>query len=81
MTIIYLLIQIKSYIFAKLLQSPFIEVKISALNILKNLFSKNLFEKHGTLLYDIYTAIKSIKNKILRINYFNFLIKSFEFIL
>jgi hypothetical protein len=75
------IIQTKSYIFAKLLSSPFIEIKIAALNILKNLFSKNLFEKHGTLLYDIYTAIKSIKNKILRINYFNFLIKSFEFIL
>ena len=74
-------IQTKSYIFAKLLQSPFIEVKISALNILKNLFSKNLFEKHGTLLYDIYSAIKNVKSKILRINYFNFLIKSFEFIL
>ena len=74
-------IQTKSYIFAKLLQSPFIEVKISALNILKNLFSKNLFEKHGTLLHDIYTAIKNVKSKILRINYFNFLIKSFEFIL
>ena len=74
-------IQTKSYIFAKLLQSPFIEVKISALNILKNLFSKNLFEKHGTLLYDIYTAIKNVQSKILRINYFNFLIKSFEFIL
>ena len=75
------IIQTKSYIFAKLLQSPFIEVKISALNILKNLFSKNLFEKHGTLLHDIYTAIKNVKSKILRINYFNFLIKSFEFIL
>ena len=74
-------IQTKSYIFSKLLQSPFIEVKISALNILKNLFSKNLFEKHGTILYDIYSAIKNVKNKILRINYFNFLIKSFEFIL
>ena len=56
-------------------------MKISALNILKNLFSKNLFEKHGTLLHDIYTAIKNVKSKILRINYFNFLIKSFEFIL
>jgi hypothetical protein len=74
-------IQTKSYIFSKLLQSPFVEVKISALNILKNLFSKNLFEKHGTILYDIYTAIKNVKSKILRINYFNFLIKSFEFIL
>ena len=74
-------IQTKSYIFSKLLQSPFIEVKITALNILKNLFSKNLFEKHGTILYDIYTAIKNVKSKILRINYFNFLIKSFEFIL
>ena len=74
-------IQTKSYIFSKLLQSPFIEVKICALNIIKNLFSKNLFEKHGTILYDIYSAIKNIKSKILRINYFNFLIKSFEFIL
>jgi hypothetical protein len=74
-------IQTKSYIFIKLLQSPFIEVKISALNILKNLFSKELFEKHGTILYDIYNAIKNIKSKILRINYFNFLIKSLEFIL
>ena len=74
-------IQTKSYIFAKLLQSPFIEIKISALNILKNLFSKNLFEKHGTILHDIYSAIRGAKNKILRINYFNFLIKSFEFIL
>ena len=75
------IIQTKSYIFVKLLQSPFIEVKISALNILKNLFSKELFEKHGTILYDIYNAIKNVKTKILRINYFNFLIKSFEFIL
>jgi hypothetical protein len=75
------IIQTKSYIFAKLLSSPFIEIKIAALNILKNLFSKNLFEKHGTILYDIYTAIKNVKSKILRINYFNFLIKSFEFIL
>ena len=74
-------IQTKSYIFVKLLQSPFIEVKISALNILKNLFSKELFEKHGTILYDIYNAIKNVNSKILLINYFNFLIKSFEFIL
>ena len=74
-------IQTKSYIFVKLLQSPFIEVKISALNIIKNLFSKELFEKHGTLLFDIYNAIKNVKSKILRINYFNFLIKSLEFIL
>ena len=74
-------IQTKSYIFVKLLQSPFIEVKISALNILKNLFSKELFEKHGTILYDIYNAIKNVNSKILRINYFNFLIKSFEYIL
>ena len=74
-------IESKSYIFSKLLQSPFIEIKICALNILKNLFSKNLFSKHGTILYDIYNAIKKVQNKILRINYFNFLIKSFEFIL
>ena len=75
------IIQTKTYIFVKLLQSPFIEVKISALNILKNLFSKELFEKHGTILYDIYNEIKNMKCKILRINYFNFLIKSLEFIL
>ena len=75
------IIQTKSYIFVKLLQSPFIEVKISSLNILKNLFSKEFFEKHGTILYDIYNAIKNVKSKILRINYFNFLIKSLEFIL
>ena len=56
-------------------------MKISALNIIKNLFSKELFEKHGTLLFDIYNAIKNVKSKILRINYFNFLIKSLEFIL
>ena len=75
------IIQTKSYIFVKLLQSPFIEVKISALNILKSLFSKELFEKHGTILYDIYNAIQNVQSKILRINYFNFLIKSLEFIL
>ena len=74
-------IQTKSFIFVKLLRSPFVEIKISALNILKNLFSKELFEKHGTILYDIYMAIKNEKSKILKINYFNFIIKSFEFIL
>ena len=75
------IIQTKSYIFVKLLQSPFVEVKILSLNILKNLFSKELFEKHGTILSDIYNAIKNVKSKILRINYFNFLIKSLDFIL
>ena len=74
-------IQTKSFIFVKLLQSPFVEIKISALNILKNLFSKELFEKHGTILYDIYKLTKDEKSKILKINYFNFIIKSFEFIL
>ena len=74
-------LETKTYIFIKLLQSPFIEIKICSLNILKNLFSKELFEKHGTILYDIYHAIKTVKSKILRVNYFSFLIKSLEFIL
>ena len=75
------LIENKSYIFVKLLQSPFIEINIFAINILNLLLSQELFEKHGTILNDLYFSAKNSKEKIIKINYLNFIVKSFDFIL
>ena len=75
------IIQSKSFIFVKLLQSPYIEINVLAINILSLLLSQELFEKHGTILTDIFNTALNSNNKILRTNYFNFVIKSIEFIL
>ena len=48
------IIQSKSFIFVKLLQSPYIEINILTINILSLLLSQELFEKHGTILTDIF---------------------------
>ena len=75
------IIQSKSFIFVKLLQSPYIEINILTINILSLLLSQELFEKHGTILTDIFNTALQTNNKVLRTNYFNFVIKSIEFIL
>lgn len=74
-------IQAKSFIFIKLLQSPFTQVKVLAIQIITCLLSKDLLEKHATILTEIYNEAINSNDKVLITNYFNFLIKCFEFVL
>ena len=43
------------------------------------LLSNDLFEKHGTILTEVFNTAKSTNDKVLKSNMFNFLIKTFEF--
>ena len=72
-------IQSKTFIFVKLLQSPFNQIKILSIQILTMLLSNDLFEKHGTILTEVFNTAKSTNDKVLKSNMFNFLIKTFEF--
>ena len=74
-------IQSKSFIFVKLLQSPYEELCMLSIQIIGMLLSNDLFEKHGTILSEIYNTAKTTEDKVIKVNYLNFLIKAFEFVL